>query len=50
MDIIGTPIFINITSAKTYNLYMPRIDYLVSNHVHFMAVPEREDSIVKVFK
>jgi len=89
----------NITSAKTYNLYMPRIARIVaagyphhitqrgnyrqkifaddtdrrkylsllkeeskryhldilayclmSNHVHFMVLPQREDSMGKVFK
>ena len=39
-----------ITSAKTHNLYMPRIDCLMSNHVHFMVLPQREDSMGKVFK
>ena len=47
---IGTAIFMNITSARTYNLYMPRIDCLMSNHLHFMAVPDREVSMGKVFK
>jgi len=29
---------------------MPRIDCLMSNHVQFIAVPKREDSMGKVFK
>ena len=44
------PIFMDITSARTYNLYMPRIDCLMSNHLHIMAVPDREVSMGKVFK
>ena len=38
-EIIGTDTyFIDIISVKTHNLYIPRIDCLMSNHAHFMAV------------
>lgn len=44
-EIIGTPIFFDITSTKTYNLYMPKIARVIAAEIPVPYHLKRELSV-----